>query len=268
MRRHLAARGVKELILIGQDTTYYGLDHFGERRLDQLLRELAAVEGIEWIRLMYAYPAKFPEKILDVYRESPKLCRYLDIPVQHASDEVLKSMRRGITNRALRHLLLDINRAVPDIALRTTLIVGYPNETQKDFEELCSFVEEMKFHRLGVFTYSQEEGTSAFEFGDPVPRDLKEERRERIMELQQRISQERNESLVGSAIRVLLDRREGEWFVGRSEWDAPEIDQEVYVQFAPGLAIGNFAHVKITDATEYDLSAVRVEEHQERKGEG
>jgi ribosomal protein S12 methylthiotransferase len=256
--RHLAARGVKELILIGQDTTYYGLDRRGERELDVLLRELCSVEGIEWIRLMYAYPTKFPRKILDVFQTSGKMCRYLDIPVQHSADDVLKSMRRGITNRTLRELLSDIKSSVPGIGLRTTLIVGYPNEREEDFEQLCDFVEEMKFHRLGVFTYSQEEGTTAYDLGDPIPNEVKEERRSRVMELQQRISEERNESLVGTELKVLIDRRDGEFFVGRTEWDAPEIDQEVYVRSSSNLANGVFVQARITHISEYDLYAESV----------
>ena len=266
--RRLASLGVKELIVIGQDTTSYGLDLYGDRVLDKVLREVASVDGIEWVRLMYAYPAKFPKKILEVFRENTKLCRYLDIPVQHASDEVLRSMRRGGTRRGLQELLLDIKDAVPDIGLRTTLIVGYPNERDQDFQELCDFVEEMKFHRLGVFTYSHEEGTTAFDLGDPIPHEVKEERRAHVMELQQRISEERNASLIGSKVRVLLDRNEGEFVVGRTEWDAPEIDQEVLVGAVPGLAVGSFVIVKVTDTTEYDLYADRVEEELVRKGEG
>ena len=263
--RRLASRGVKELIVIGQDTTSYGLDLYGDRILDRLLREIAAVDGIEWVRLMYAYPTSFPKKILEVFRENPKLCRYLDIPVQHASNEVLKSMRRGGNRRGLRELLLDIKDAVPDIGLRTTLIVGYPNERDEDFQQLCDFVEEIKFHRLGVFTYSQAEGTTAFDLGDPVPNEVKEERRAHVMELQQRISEERNTSLIGSTVRVLLDRSEGEFFVGRTEWDAPEIDQEVFVRAAPGLAVGSFISVKVTDTTEYDLYADCIQEELGRK---
>lgn len=253
--RLLAAKGVKELIVIGQDTTYYGLDLYGQRRLDALLTELSSISGIEWIRLMYAYPAKFPKEILKVYQEYPKLCRYMDIPVQHASDAVLKSMRRGITNRAMRDLLREIKDSVPDIALRTTLIVGYPNETEKDFEILCDFVKEMKFHRLGVFTYSQEEGTFAYDLGDPIPAKEKEERCAAIMQIQQGISEERNQSLLGTQVKVLLDRSEGEFMVGRTEWDAPEIDQEVYVRNSGLLSVGNFCNVTIVDATEYDLYA-------------
>ncbi len=253
--RHLASRGVRELMVIGQDTTYYGLDDQGGRTLGRLLSELSSVEGLEWIRLLYAYPAKFPKEILEVYRDHPKLCRYLDIPVQHASDDVLKSMRRGISNRALRDLLHTIRDAVPGIALRTTLIVGYPNESERDFEVLCDFVREMRFHRLGVFTYSREEGTSAYELGDPLPTEVKEERRSIIMQLQQEISEERNRGLIHQTVKVLLDRVEGEYLIGRTEWDAPEIDQEVYVKNDGSLAVGNFCQAMVVDATEYDLYA-------------
>jgi ribosomal protein S12 methylthiotransferase len=251
----LARRGVKELILIAQDSTYYGLDLYGERRLKQLLEALCAIEGIEWIRLMYAYPAKFPLDILEVFREQPKLCRYLDIPVQHASDAVLRSMRRGMTNRATRELLSRIKHELPDIALRTTLIVGYPNETEEDFLALCDFVREMKFHRLGVFTYSREEGTTAEPLGDPIPDEVKEERRSTIMEIQRSISAERNETLIGRTVRVLIDRKENGMAVGRTQWDAPEIDQEVYVRDGQDLRVGNFYEVRIVDALEYDLLA-------------
>jgi ribosomal protein S12 methylthiotransferase len=253
--QHLAVRGVKELILIGQDTTYYGLDLSKERQLEMLLRELAGIEGIEWIRLMYAYPAKFPREILRAFRDHPNICRYLDLPIQHVADDVLKSMRRGITNRALRDLLADIKAEVPGIGLRTTLIVGYPNESEADFEQLCEFVEEARFHRLGVFTYSQEEGTTAFDLGDRIPNEIKEERRARIMELQQRISEDHNESIVGLDVKVLIDRVEGEFSVGRTEWDAPEIDQEVYVRSSASLPIGTFVNARVTHCTEYDLYA-------------
>lgn len=253
--RHLAARGVKELMVIGQDTTYYGLDLHGGRTLDSLLSGLSAVDGIEWIRLLYAYPAKFPVNILEVYRDNPKICRYMDIPVQHAADDVLKSMRRGISNRALRDLLHTIRASVPGIALRTTLMVGYPNETEQDFQVLCDFVREMRFHRLGVFTYSQEEGTSAYGHGDPVPEEVKEERRAAIMQIQQEISEERNSGLIGQTVKVLLDRVEGDHVVGRTEWDAPEIDQEVFVNNEGTLKVGDFCQAKIVDATEYDLYA-------------
>lgn len=253
--RTLARRGVKELILIAQDSTYYGLDLYGERRLKQLLEELCTVDGIEWIRLMYAFPSKFPLDVLDVFRNNPKLCRYLDIPVQHASDSVLKSMRRGITNRATRDLLSAIKNEIPDVALRTTLIVGYPNETEEDFAVLCDFVREMKFHRLGVFTYSQEEGTAAEPLGDPIPQEVKEERKSTIMEIQKSISAERNEALLGTTVKVLIDRHEDGAAVGRTQWDAPEIDQEVYVREGQALKMGNFYDLKIVDAVEYDLFA-------------
>ena len=254
----LAAQGVKELILIAQDSTYYGLDLYGERRLDQLLEALCAVDGIEWIRLMYAYPAKFPREILPVMKRHPKICRYLDIPVQHASDEVLKSMRRGISNKALRDLLGSIKSEIPDIALRTTLIVGYPHETEADFQVLCEFVREMKFHRLGVFTYSEEEGTTAAPYGDPIPKEVKEARRATIMEIQKNISEERNERCIGTRVHILIDRHEASFAVGRTQWDAPEIDQEVYVKNGSRLRVGNFYEVNIVENSEYDLYAERV----------
>ena len=253
--RSLAQKGVKELIVIAQDSTYYGLDLYGERRLASLLRDLSSVDGLEWIRLMYAYPAKFPLDIIEVYRTSPKLCRYMDIPLQHAADNVLKSMRRGITNRALRELLGTIRREVPGIALRTTMIVGYPNETEEDFQTLREFVREMEFERLGVFTYSQEDGTTADELGDPIPQELKEERRNIIMEIQRDISLRRNESLIGSEVRVLIDRLEDGRAIGRTEWDAPEIDHEVFVHAQHRLRAGSFVAATVSDATEYDLYA-------------
>ncbi|MBI3004620.1 MAG: 30S ribosomal protein S12 methylthiotransferase RimO [Ignavibacteriales bacterium] len=252
---YVATQGVKELIVIAQDATYYGLDLSGERRLPQLLQRLSDMRGIEWIRIMYAYPSKFPLELLDSMSENRKICRYLDIPIQHASDAVLKSMRRGITNRATRQLLDTVKTKVPGIALRTTLIVGYPNETEDDFKVLYDFVKETEFHRLGVFTYSQEEGTFAYELGDPIPAEVKEERKGVLMELQKEISEKRNVSLMGFTVKVLIDRKEGGFAVGRSEWDAPEIDQEVFVKDAPGLAVGNFFNVKVVDAVEYDLYA-------------
>jgi ribosomal protein S12 methylthiotransferase len=253
--RMLAAKGVKELIIIAQDTTYYGLDLYGERRLAKLLRELNGIDGIEWIRLMYAYPAKFPLDVIDAFQKLPKLCRYIDIPVQHYSDSILKSMRRGITQRATRDLLLRLKNDIPGLALRTTLIVGYPNETENDFKQLCDFVEEMRFHRLGVFTYSQEEGTSAFKLGDPISETVKHERQAAIMEIQKNISEHHNESLVGKTLKVLIDAKDGEFFVGRTEWDAPEIDQEVFVRSSHALKAGTFHTVTVTDAAEYDLFA-------------
>jgi ribosomal protein S12 methylthiotransferase len=252
--QQLARKGVKELILIGQDTTYYGLDASGERGLYDLLGRLNDVQGIEWIRLMYAYPAKFPMRVLDAFRDFPKLVRYIDMPVQHVSDRVLRSMRRGISGRALRELIAAMQEQVPGLALRTTLIVGYPDETEQDFAELLEFVETVRFHRLGVFTYSQEEGTTAFVLGDPIPAEVKEQRQAAIMEAQLKVSTERNEALVGTTQRVLIDRHDGPFAVGRTAWDAPEIDQEVMVENPTPLQVGNFYDVRITEAAEYDLT--------------
>ncbi|MBI4428474.1 MAG: 30S ribosomal protein S12 methylthiotransferase RimO [Ignavibacteriales bacterium] len=256
--RSLAARGIKELIVIAQDTTYYGLDLYGERRLSRLVGKLSEIDGVEWIRLMYAYPSKFPLDLIDAMASSRKVCRYLDIPIQHASDPVLKSMRRGITNRATRQLIETLKSKIPDIALRTTLIVGYPNESETDFQVLYDFVKETEFHRLGVFPYSQEEGTFAYDLGDRIPAEIKEERKKALMEVQKAISQKRNESLVGSTVRVLVDRKEKGHAVGRTEWDAPEIDQEVFVENHEGLGIGHFFDVRVVDAVEYDLYATSL----------
>ena len=247
----LAAKGVKELIIIGQDTTAYGLDRYGTRRIATLLPMVADIPGIAWVRLMYAYPAQFPPDLLEVIAGHPRVCRYLDLPVQHAADNVLRSMRRGITRKSLLDLICRIRDA--GIALRTTLIVGYPGESAEDFGLLESFVRETGFARLGVFTYSMEEGTTAYPLGDPVPPEEKERRKGVIMEIQKGISVERNEALVGSRLRVLIDRAEDGLYVGRTEQDAPEIDNEVFVS-APGpLTPGTFSDVEIHDATEYDL---------------
>lgn len=249
----LASRGVKELIVIAQDTTYYGLDLYGTRRLPELLERLGEIEGVEWIRLMYAYPAKFPYEVLEVMASHSKICKYLDIPIQHIADEVLKSMRRGVTGRATRRLLEDIRSRVPGIALRTTLIVGYPAETPKEFDELLRFVEEVQFDRLGVFTYSQEEGTTAYSLGDPVAHAEKERRKALIMQVQREISAEKNRNLVGTVQRVLLDGQEGRVFVGRTERDAPEVDNSVLIPSEEPLKTGDFLHVAIEHASEYDL---------------
>ena len=256
--RQLALKGVKELIVIGQDTTYYGLDAGGERTLYDLMQRLQDIEGIEWIRLMYAYPAKFPMRLLDAFGDFPKLVRYIDMPVQHVSDRVLRSMRRGISGRALRELVGLLHERIPGLALRTTIIVGYPEETEEDFNELLQFVKDVRFHRLGVFPYSQEEGTTAYDLGDPIPAEVKEQRQSAIMEAQLKVSIDRNESLVGTNVRVLIDRHEGPYAVGRTEWDAPEIDQEVMVENPTPLQIGNFYQVRITDAAEYDLTGTIV----------
>ena len=251
----LARKGAKEVVVIGQDTTYYGLDIRGRRLLPQLLESIADIPGIEWVRLMYAYPAKFPREVLDVISRHPHVCNYLDMPVQHASDEVLKSMRRGISRRVLMDLISEIRGRVPGIALRTTLIVGYPTETPKEFQELLTFVEEMIFDRLGVFTYSQEDGTGAYSLGDPVPAAEKERRRAEVMALQQEISTAKNERLLGTSQRVLVDREDGSHYIGRTEHDAPEIDNEVFVRTAHSLTPGTFRDVRIIDTLEYDLIA-------------
>ena len=247
----LAAKGVRELIVIGQDTTAYGLDLYEKRRIAALLPMIADIPGIAWVRLMYAYPAHFPPDLLEVIAGHPRVCRYLDMPVQHAADNVLKSMRRGISGKSMVDLIGRIRSA--GVALRTTLIVGYPGETAEDFALLESFIRETGFARLGVFTYSREEGTTAFPLGDPVPAEEKERRKGVIMELQKDISAERNEALVGSRLRVLIDRVEGGLYVGRTEQDAPEIDNEVFVTASGTLTPGTFSDVEIHDATEYDL---------------
>jgi ribosomal protein S12 methylthiotransferase len=251
--RKLAGRGVKELVVIGQDTTSYGLDLSGQRQLAGLLERLGDVDGVEWVRLMYAYPAKFPMDVLDVIARHPHLCKYLDLPVQHVSDRVLKSMRRGISRRALVELLAAIRERVPGIALRTTLIVGYPDEGEKEFAELLDFVNEQKFHRLGVFTYSLEDGTSAYGMGDPVPSEEKERRLGLIMEAQREISLAHNEALVGTEQKVLIDRTEGDQYVGRTALDAPEIDNEVFLPFRSEIQQGTFCRVDIVESSEYDL---------------
>lgn len=251
----LVAKGVKELVLIGQDTTFYGLDLYGKRRLAEVLGTLARKPGIEWIRLMYAYPSGFPREVIPVMRDNPAICKYIDLPLQHISDPVLHSMRRGITGKATRELLDELRSGIPDIALRTTFIVGYPGETDRAFQELYDFVSEAGFHRLGVFTYSHEEGTAAAELGDPIPQNVKQERLSALMELQKDISEERNHGLIGTSLKVLIDRRDGEFAVGRTQWDAPEIDQEVYVKNADSAQSGNFLTATVVDAVEYDLFA-------------
>ena len=249
----LAARGVKEIVLIGQDTTCYGIDLYGKRRIGELLDRVAGSEGVAWTRLMYAYPAKFPAELLESIAGNPRVCKYLDLPLQHIADPVLKSMRRGISRRGVMALIRRIRDAVDGIALRTTLIVGYPNEGEKEFDELLSFVREAEFDRLGVFPYSQEDGTGAFGLGDPVPEPEKERRQALIMEAQQEISNARNETLVGSRQVVLIDRVERELCVGRTERDAPDIDNEVFVDTRAPHAPGEFIEVDIVGCSEYDL---------------
>lgn len=250
--KKLAWKGVKEIIIIAQDTTYYGLDIYGKRKLPELLNRLSEIDGIEWIRLMYTFPAKFPTEVLDIMAQNPKICKYIDIPIQHISDKILKSMRRGITKRKTIELLEKIRETVPEVAIRTSLIVGYPGETEKEFEELLDFVYTFKFDRLGVFTYSQEEGTKAFELGDPVSPEEKERRMALIMNAQRDIIVEKNEKMIGRKIKVLIDRKERDFYIGRTQWDAPEIDIEVLVE-GSGIKIGNFYEVEIYDIFEYDL---------------
>ncbi len=250
----LAAKGVKELIVIAQDTTYYGLDLYGERKLGELLRRLCRIGGIEWVRLHYAYPTHFPEDVIRTMREEPKICKYLDIPFQHISDAQLKSMRRGLTKAETYALVERLRREIPDIALRTTLLVGYPGETERDYAELLEFVEKVRFERLGVFPYSEEEGTySALRLKDDVPEEEKQRRAEGVMALQNRISLEHNTRRIGRTERVLIDRREGDFWVGRTQYDSPEVDQEVLIAGAKKMAVGRFYRVRITGAEDYDL---------------
>lgn len=252
--KSLAAQGVKELMLIAQDLTYYGLDIYKKRNLAELITQLAAVEGIEWIRLHYAFPAGFPMDVLDVMNANPKVLNYLDMPLQHGSSAILKSMRRGIDREKTEALVQEIRAKVPGIAIRTTLIAGYPGETEADFQEMYDFVERMRFERLGIFTYSHEENTHAYSLEDNVPENVKKERADAIMELQSGISYELNQQKIGKVFRVLFDRAEGEYFIGRTEFDSPEVDNEVLVKKADGFVrLGDFADVEITAADHYDL---------------
>jgi ribosomal protein S12 methylthiotransferase len=250
----LALQGVKELILIAQDLTYYGLDIYKEQKLADLLNELVKVEGIEWIRLHYAYPHKFPENVIDVMKTNPKICRYLDIPFQHISDNVLKMMKRGNSKQQTYDLISKLRKEIPGIALRTTLLTGHPGETQADFDDLVEFVKQVKFDRLGIFPYSHEEHAYAFNhYQDEIPEKVKQERVEVIMQIQQQISQEINELKVGKELKVLIDRKEGDYWVGRTEFDSPEVDGEVLVTDNKKIRPGNFYQVKIMDASEFDL---------------
>jgi ribosomal protein S12 methylthiotransferase rimO len=250
----LAAKGVKELILIAQDITYYGLDLYKKRALADLLRALVKVEGIEWIRIHYAFPTGFPMDVIEVMKEEPKICNYLDIPLQHISDPILASMKRGTTQEKTTKLLKKFREAMPEMAIRTTLIVGYPGETQADFEALKSFVQEMRFDRLGCFTYSHEENTTAYELEDDVPEEVKLARANEIMEIQSQISWELNQEKIGKTFRCLIDRKEGNYFVGRTEYDSPDVDNEVLIDAKKHyVKIGDFVEVKIIDATDYDL---------------
>nr|WP_314473744.1 30S ribosomal protein S12 methylthiotransferase RimO [uncultured Capnocytophaga sp.] len=250
----LAAKGVKELILIAQDITYYGLDLYKKRALADLLRALVKVEGIEWIRIHYAFPTGFPMDVLEVMKTEPKICNYLDIPLQHISDKILTSMKRGTTQEKTTKLLKKFREAVPEMAIRTTLIVGYPGETEEDFQALKDFVKAMRFDRLGCFTYSHEENTTAYELTDGVPEEVKLQRANEIMELQSQISWELNQEKVGKTFRCLIDRKEGNYFVGRTEYDSPDVDNEVLIDAKKHyVKIGDFTDVKIIEAADYDL---------------
>lgn len=252
--RALAAAGVKELIVIAQDTTYYGMDLYGERRLGTLLRELCRIDGLEWVRLHYAYPAQFPQDVIDAIRDEAKICKYLDIPFQHISDAMLASMRRGLDKEQTMELVAKLRREVPGIALRTTLLVGYPGETQQDFEELLQFVRDASFERLGVFPYSEEEGTySALSFTDDVDDQTKEYRAQKVITLQQDYALAANERLVGTTQRVIVDRREGDYLLARTEFDSPEVDNEVLIKTAQKIENGTMLNVEITSADSYEI---------------
>ncbi|MBS9462668.1 30S ribosomal protein S12 methylthiotransferase RimO [Flagellimonas sp. 389] len=255
----LAAKGVKELILIAQDLTYYGLDLYKKRNLATLLQALVQVDGIEWIRLHYAFPTGFPMDVLDVMKKEPKVCNYIDIPLQHIADPILKSMRRGTTKAKTTKLLQDLRNAVPEMTIRTTLIVGYPGETEEDFQTLKNWVKDMRFERLGCFTYSHEENTHAYSLEDDVPEEVKQQRANEIMEIQSQISWELNQEKISKDFRCLIDRKEGNYFVGRTEFDSPDVDNEVLIDATQHyVKIGDFVNVKITEAADFDLYAVPV----------
>lgn len=256
--RQLAAKGVKELILIAQDLTFYGKDLYGERRLAELLNLLCTIDGIEWIRLHYTYPTAFPREIIEVMKNQPKICNYIDIPFQHVSSRILTSMKRGINKEQTEELMAFFRSEIPNIAIRTTLIVGYPGETEAEFEELMEFVKRSRFDRLGVFTYSEEEDTHAATLPDDVPEAVKQHRQERIMTLQEEIALQNNMKYVATKQRVIIDRCEGDYFVGRTEYDSPEVDNEVLIKSEEKLKIGNFYDVYVEKAENYDLIATYI----------
>ena len=255
----LAKNGTKELILIAQDLTYYGLDLYKKRALGDLLKELVKVDGIEWIRLHYAFPTGFPEDVLEIIKSEPKVCNYIDIPLQHINTDLLKSMKRGTTHDKTNQLLSKFREKVPDMAIRTTLIVGYPGETEDIFQELKDWVAAQRFDRLGCFTYSHEENTGAFELEDNIPQEVKEKRVEEIMELQSQISWEKNQEKIGKVFKCIFDRKEGDYFIGRTEFDSPDVDNTVLVSAKDTyISIGSFANVEITSAEEFDLYGILV----------
>ena len=250
----LAGKGVKEIILIAQDSTFYGLDLYGKRNLAILLEQLTEVDGIEWIRLHYAFPTGFPLDILDTMAHHPKICNYLDIPLQHGSNKMLRLMRRGITRDKTERLITTLRDKIPDIAIRTTMIIGHPGETEQDFQEMTDFILNTKFDRLGVFTYSHEENTHAYQMKDDVPESVKLERSNIVMEIQERISNQLNQQKIGKTLKVLIDRKEGAYFVGRTEYDSPEVDNEVLIEASKGyLRIGDYCNILITSAEDFDL---------------
>lgn len=255
----LVSKGVKEVMLIAQDLTYYGIDRYGKRELARLLEELCKVEGLEWIRLHYAYPAHFPKEVIEVMKREPKVCKYIDIPFQHISTDILKSMRRGITKEQTLELIRFFRESVPDIAIRTTLIVGYPTESEADFQELCDFVREAKFERLGVFAYCHEEGTPCYnEMEDGISDEEKQRRVNVVMTLQADISLANNKALVGSKQKVIIDRVEGDTYVGRTQYDSAEVDQEVVIKSGRNLNVGDFYEVTVTQSDNYDVFATVI----------
>lgn len=261
----LAQNGVKELILIAQDSTYYGKDIYGERRLPELMEKLSGIEGVEWIRLHYAYPTGFPDELLSVIASEPKVCKYIDIPFQHISDKVLKMMRRGITKEQTLELVKKIRQTIPDVAIRTTLLVGHPGEGEEEFNELVDFVKASRFERLGVFAYSEEEGTHSATYADEIPENVKQERVEKLMSIQREVSLENNRRRIGKSLKVIIDREEGEFYVGRSEFDSPEVDQEILIDksLSRALVPGDFVLCTIENADDYDLYGKVINEPQE-----
>jgi ribosomal protein S12 methylthiotransferase len=252
--KHLVKNGTKEIILIAQDLTYYGLDIYKKRNLAELLKNLSDVNGLEWIRLHYAYPSGFPLEVLDIMRERKNICKYLDIPLQHISDNMLRSMRRGITKEKTIELVREIRKRVPGIVIRTTLICGYPGETKQDHEEMLAWVKESRFERLGVFTYSHEENTHAYSLQDDVPQKEKQRRADAVMKAQQKISSELNKKTIGKTFKTLFDKKEGNYFIGRTEFDSPDVDNTILIDAKKNyVRIGDFTEVKIISAKEYDL---------------
>ncbi len=253
--KSLVSKGVKEILLIAQDLNYYGIDLYKESKLTELLDRLSMIKGFEWIRLHYTYPIHFSDELLNLINDRPNICKYVDIPLQHVSDHILKSMKRGVTGEEQAKLVENIKKTIPSVAIRTTMIVGYPGETEEDFEELKAFVRKIKFDRLGVFTYSPEEDTAAFDLKDDVPEEVKVQRMEELMEIQEQISLELNEQKIGKTYKVIIDQKEGDYYVGRTEYDSPEVDNEVLIAHADDLDIGSFYEVNITSASAFDLYA-------------